>query len=67
MNDLLNRSRAQRSGRRVLAGPEEATVLGNLLGSERALGDSAAWRVRPRSGAKLYPHQGIHLANGATA
>jgi rhamnulokinase len=39
MNDLLNRLTAQRSGRRVLAGPEEATVLGNLLVQARTLGD----------------------------
>ena len=38
-NDLLNQLTADRSGRRVLAGPEEATVLGNLLVQARALGD----------------------------
>ena len=38
LNDLLNQLTADRSGRRVLAGPEEATVLGNLLVQARALG-----------------------------
>ncbi len=39
MNDLLNQLTAQRSGRRILAGPEEATALGNLLVQARTLGD----------------------------
>jgi rhamnulokinase len=39
LNDLLNRLTAHRSGRRILAGPEEATVLGNLLVQARTLGD----------------------------
>lgn len=39
LNGLLNQLTADRSGRRVLAGPEEATVLGNLLVQARALGD----------------------------
>jgi rhamnulokinase len=39
MNDLLNQLTAHSSGRRVLAGPEEATVLGNLLLQARTLGD----------------------------
>ena len=38
-NALLNQLTADRSGRRVLAGPEEATVLGNLLVQARTLGD----------------------------
>ncbi|HEX7978383.1 MAG TPA: FGGY-family carbohydrate kinase, partial [Gemmatimonadaceae bacterium] len=38
-NGLLNQLTADRSGRRVLAGPEEATVLGNLLVQARSLGD----------------------------
>ncbi|MEO5818291.1 MAG: rhamnulokinase family protein [Gemmatimonadaceae bacterium] len=38
MNDLLNQLTADRSERRVLAGPDEATVLGNLLVQARALG-----------------------------
>jgi rhamnulokinase len=38
-NALLNQLTADRAGRRVLAGPEEATVLGNLLVQARALGD----------------------------
>ena len=37
-NDLLNQLTADRCGRRVLAGPEEATVLGNLLVQARTLG-----------------------------
>jgi len=39
LNDLLNQLTADRCGRRVLAGPAEATVLGNLLVQARALGD----------------------------
>ncbi len=39
LNDLLCQLTADRSGRRVLAGPEEATVLGNLLVQARTLGD----------------------------
>lgn len=39
LNDFLNQLTADRSGRRVLAGPEEATVLGNLLVQARTLGD----------------------------
>ncbi len=39
MNDMLNQLTADRCGRRVLAGPEEATVLGNLLVQARTLGD----------------------------
>jgi len=38
-NEFLNQLTADRTGRRVLAGPEEATVLGNLLVQARALGD----------------------------
>jgi rhamnulokinase len=41
-NALLDQLTADRSGRRVLAGPEEATVLGNLLVQARALGDLPA-------------------------
>jgi rhamnulokinase len=37
--DLLNQLTADRTGRRILAGPEEATVLGNLLVQARTLGD----------------------------
>ena len=39
LNDFLNQLLADRCGRRVLAGPVEATVLGNLLVQARALGD----------------------------
>ena len=39
MNGLLNQLTADRSVWRVLAGPEEATVLGNLLVQARALND----------------------------
>jgi len=41
-NDLLNQLTADRTGRRVFAGPEEATVLGNLLVQARALDDLPA-------------------------
>ena len=39
MNGLLNQLTAERCGRRILARPEEATVLGNLLVQARALND----------------------------
>jgi rhamnulokinase len=38
-NALLNQLTADVCGRRVVAGPDEATVLGNLLVQARALGD----------------------------
>ncbi|MEP6999213.1 MAG: rhamnulokinase family protein [bacterium] len=38
LNDFLNQLTADRSGRRILAGPAEATVLGNLLVQARTLG-----------------------------
>ena len=38
-NDLLNQLTANACGRRVIAGPDEATVLGNLLVQARTLGD----------------------------
>lgn len=38
LNDFLNQLTADRSERRVLAGPEEATVLGNLLVQARTMG-----------------------------
>ncbi|MEO8563451.1 MAG: rhamnulokinase family protein [bacterium] len=39
LNDFLNQLTADGCGRRVLAGPDEATVLGNLLVQARTLGD----------------------------
>lgn len=42
MNGLLNQLTADRCGRRILAGPEEATVLGNLLVQARALNELPA-------------------------
>ena len=41
-NDMLNQLTADRSGRRVLAGPSEATILGNLLSQARSMGDLPA-------------------------
>ncbi|PYP23765.1 MAG: rhamnulokinase, partial [Gemmatimonadetes bacterium] len=38
-NWLLNQLTADACGRRVVAGPEEASALGNLLVQARALGD----------------------------
>jgi rhamnulokinase len=38
-NGLLNQLTADACGRRVVAGPEEATALGNVLVQARALGD----------------------------
>jgi rhamnulokinase len=54
-NDLLNQLTAERSGRRVLAGPEEATVLGNLLVQARTLGDLPAG-VTVRDAARSSTH-----------
>jgi rhamnulokinase len=42
LNDLLDQLTADACERRVLAGPDEATVLGNLLVQARALGDLPA-------------------------
>jgi rhamnulokinase len=42
LNDLLNQLTADACERRVIAGPDEATVLGNLLVQARALGDLPA-------------------------
>jgi rhamnulokinase len=42
LNDLLNQLTADACDRRVIAGPDEATVLGNLLVQARALGDLPA-------------------------
>jgi rhamnulokinase len=41
-NHLLNRLTADACGRPVVAGPQEATALGNLLVQARALGDLPA-------------------------
>lgn len=41
-NSLLNQLTADACGRRVVAGPEEATALGNLLVQARAMGDFPA-------------------------
>jgi rhamnulokinase len=54
-NDLLNQLTADRTGRRVLAGPEEATVLGNLLVQARSLGDLPAG-VSVREAARRSSH-----------
>jgi rhamnulokinase len=41
-NELLNQFTANASGRAVLAGPVEATILGNLLVQTRASGESVS-------------------------
>ena len=61
LNDLLNQLTADRCGRRVLAGPEEATVLGNLLVQARALGDLPAGVIDPRAARRSSAHHGIHI------
>ena len=55
LNDFLNQLTADRSNRRVLAGPEEATVLGNLLVQARTLGDLPA-AVSVRDAARQSAH-----------
>jgi rhamnulokinase len=42
LNEVLNQLTADACGRRVIAGPDEATVLGNLLVQARTLGDLPA-------------------------
>jgi rhamnulokinase len=42
LNDLLNQLTADACARRVLAGPDEATALGNLIVQARTLGDLPA-------------------------
>jgi rhamnulokinase len=54
-NEVLNQLTADRTGRRVLAGPEEATVLGNLLVQARTLGDLPAG-VSVREAARRSSH-----------
>ncbi len=59
-NALLNQAAADASGRLVLAGPTEATVLGNLLWQARAMGElgslaAAREVVRASSGVVPFP------------
>ena len=65
LNDLLNQLTADRTGRRVLAGPEEATVLGNLLVQARTLGDLPAGvsvRDAARSSSRIREFTSRHAA-----
>ncbi|MDB4881792.1 MAG: Carbohydrate kinase [Gemmatimonadetes bacterium] len=65
LNDLLNQLTADRTGRRVLAGPEEATVLGNLLVQARVLGDLPAGisvRDAARSSTRIREFTSRHAA-----
>jgi rhamnulokinase len=60
---LLNRLTAQACGRRVVAGPDEATALGNLLVQAHALGDlrqSASVRDVARASATLTEYRSLH-------
>lgn len=69
-NALLNQLTAVRSGRRVLAGPEEATVLGNLLVQARALGDLPAGitvRDAARSSSRVTEFTTRHTASAQSA
>jgi rhamnulokinase len=64
-NALLNQLTADRTGRRVLAGPEEATVLGNLLVQARALGDlppDVSVRQAARSSSRITEYTSRHDA-----
>ena len=64
-NALLNQLTADRTGRRVLAGPEEATVLGNLLVQARALGDlppGVSVRDAARRSSRITPYHSRHDA-----
>jgi rhamnulokinase len=64
-NALLNQLTADRSGRRVLAGPEEATVLGNLLVQARTLGDlplGVSVRDAARRSSRLTEYTSRHAA-----
>jgi rhamnulokinase len=45
-NELLCRLTAERCRRRVVAGPAEATALGNILVQARAMGDLAETDIR---------------------
>jgi rhamnulokinase len=72
LNDMLNQLTADRSGRRVLAGPEEATVLGNLLVQARTLGDLPAGvtvRDAARSSSRIREFTSRHATpvRGATS
>ncbi|HTK46638.1 MAG TPA: rhamnulokinase family protein [Gemmatimonadaceae bacterium] len=69
-NTLLNQLTADRSGRRVLAGPEEATVLGNLLVQARALGDLPAGitvREAARTSSRITEYSTRHTASAEHA
>jgi rhamnulokinase len=64
-NDLLCELVAEACGREVLAGPAEATALGNVLVQARALGDlptGASLRDVARASAELrayHPRHGV--------
>ena len=72
MNELLNQLTADRCGRRVIAGPEEATVLGNLLVQARALNDlprGCSVREAARRSARLHsfsPRDAEHASRPAS-
>ena len=72
MNGLLNQLTADRCGRRVIAGPEEATVLGNLLVQARALNDlppGCSVREAARRSARLHsfsPRDAEHASHPAS-
>jgi rhamnulokinase len=69
-NALLNQLTADRSGRRVLAGPEEATVLGNLLVQARALGDrppDITVREAARTSSRITEYATRHTASAQSA
>ncbi len=69
-NHLLNQLTADACGRRVVAGPQEATALGNLLVQARALGDlpgESPVREAARRSATLFeylPHRPVSRPAG---
>ncbi len=69
-NDMLNQLTADHSGRRVLAGPSEATILGNLLSQARSVGDLPAGvsirdAARRSTGIKIFSAQRGALSSAA--
>ena len=68
-NALLNQLTADVCGRRVLAGPDEATALGNLLVQARTLGDlppGVGVREAARHSSTLTEYAPRHAASHAT-
>jgi rhamnulokinase len=70
LNELLNQLTADACDRRVIAGPDEATVLGNLLVQARTLGDlptGVSVRAAARRSTRLTEYTPPSAARRATA